>query len=302
MTGGVISAFLLWAIYGQVNVQLNSADASAWQQTGAPVYLIICLALMLVNIFLESYKWYMLLLWAEPISYLKVLGSYLAGIAFSIVTPNRIGEYPGRILYLGGGNTFRYINVSVSGIISQLAGIYLGGFIGLIYYNLAFPSLIARLAVAACIIINIFIGLVFWRFESWLPKMEQSKWLRRFAVYGRLLGRVTTTKKIKVLSLSLLRVLVFTAQYLFLLKWMNVDVPIVQGFCTAALFFWVMAVIPSFALTELGIRGAVSIYIFGNFSSNTIGIVAATTGLWMLNLIVPSVIGSILIIRMKWVR
>ena len=98
------------------------------------------------------------------------------------------------------------------------------------------------------------------------------------------------------------RFIVFAAQYLFLLKWMNVSVPLPEGFFMAALFFWVMAVIPSIALTELGLRGAVSIYLFQHFSSNTLGMLAATTGIWLLNLILPSIFGSFLIMRMRLLR
>lgn len=293
---------LLYAIHGQGREQLHKVDADLWRHTG-PVWLLVsCIALMLVNTSLESYKWHTLVSWAEPVSYKSSLASYLAGIAFSIITPNRIGEYPGRILYLGGRNTFRYINISVSGIVSQLAGLYTFGLIGLVYYNFAFPSTLAKAALAGCITINILIAVIYWQFDAWLPKMEQNKYLRRFAVYGKLLSRVSTANKMRVLGISLLRVAVFTAQYLFLLRWMNVELPLLQGFCLAALFFWIMAVVPSLALTELGIRGTVSIYVFQHFSANTIGILAATGGIWLLNLIVPSVIGSILIVRMKWVR
>lgn len=273
-----------------------------WQHTGNMLLLVSCICLMLVNSFLESYKWFLLSSWAEPVKYRHALASYLAGIAFSIITPNRIGEYPGRILYMGGSNTFRYINISVSGIVSQLAGIYCIGFIGLLYYNYTFSAPLAKAALAACILINILIALVYWRFDAWLPYMAQNKYLRRFALYGKLMNRVSTSNKIRVLALSILRVSVFTAQYLFLLRWLNVDVPPVQGFCLAALFFWIMAVVPSLALTELGVRGAVSLYVFQHVSANTIGILAATGGIWLLNLIVPSVLGSILIIRMKWLK
>lgn len=300
--GATICVLLLYTIHHEIKEQLTTMSSDVWQNTGSPLLLLSCIALMLVNSFLESYKWYTLVSWAEPVKYKQALASYLAGIAFSIITPNRIGEYPGRILYMGGSNTFKYINISVSGIVSQLAGIYCIGFIGLVYYNLAYPAPIAKAALAACILINILIALVYWRFEAWLPYMAQNKYLRRFALYGKLMNRVSTGNKIRVLALSILRVSVFTAQYLFLLRWLNVEVPVVQGFCLAALFFWIMAVVPSLALTELGVRGAVSLYVFRHVSTNTIGILAATGGIWLLNLIVPSVLGSILIIRMKWLK
>lgn len=300
--GGAISLLLLWSIYTQVVKQLGGAAAMAWQQPGQAIFLVFAILLMVVNSGLEAYKWFSLIAWAEPVRYATATASYLAGVAFSIITPNRIGEYPGRILYLGGGNTFSYINISVSGVVSQLGGMYTIGLAGLIYYNIAFPAPLAQAALAACITINIFIAIVYWRFHSWLPRMEQNRFLRRFAVYGRLMSRVPTAAKLKVMGISLLRVCVFTAQYLFLLRWMNVDIPLLPGFCLGALFFWVMAVVPSLALTELGIRGAASLYIFGHFSTNSIGILSATTALWVMNIVVPAILGSVLIMRMKWLR
>lgn len=257
---------------------------------------------MFVNTSLEGFKWFLLARSVQPVSYRRAFASYLAGVAFSIVTPNRIGEYPGRILYLGGGNTFRFINVSVLGVMAQLASVYMFGLCGLIYYNIAFPAFVAKMALAGCLLANVFIIIVYWQFEAWLPAMAKISWLRRFSVYGRLLNRVTTRKQLGILAISALRFAIFTAQYLFLLRWMNVYMPLPQGFCMSALFFWVMAVIPSVALTELGVRGAVSLFLFRHFSDNLAGMAAASAGIWLLNLIIPSVLGSVLIGRMKWLK
>lgn len=299
IAGGCISLFLLWNIYTQIRKQLHDIDNHVWRQTGNNAYLATCIVLMLVNSFLESRKWYILVNSTGPVSYPRILASYLAGVSLSIITPNRIGEYPARILYLGKATTFRYINASVLGVMSQLCGVYIFGFLGLVYYNIAYPAIIAKVALGLCLIVNVFLVFTYWRFEAWLPSMAGNRWLKRFVVYGKLMNRVTKETQIKVLAISLLRFGIFTAQYLFLLWWMNVGTPVIAGFFMAALFFWVMAVVPSIALTELGIRGTVSIYLFSHFSANTLGMVGATTGIWLLNLIVPAVLGSILIARMR---
>jgi hypothetical protein len=301
LIGSVLSILLLYTIYQQLQQQLTRIDVRTLQH-GSHWWLAGAIVLMLVNLYLESRKWHMLLLWAAPVRYRQALASFLAGTSFSIITPNRTGEYPGRILYLGGGHTFRYINVSVSGILSQLASIWFWGMVGLVYYNMAVPATMHKLVLAGCIIINIIIAVVYWRLHSWLPAAGKSKYLRRFAVYMQLLSRVAGNERMRVLAISLFRGGVFTAQYLFLLQWMNVQVPLLAGFCLSALFFWLLAVIPSFALTELGVRGAVSLYVFHHFSTNTVGLLAATGCLWFMNLIIPSVAGSILIWRMKWVK
>jgi Lysylphosphatidylglycerol synthase TM region len=299
LAGGSISVFLLWSIYTQVVKQLNSLDATAWQHTGSAIFLVVCVALMLVNTSLEGFKWYVLSNAAGGVGYRRAYSSYLAGVAFSIITPNRIGEYPGRILYLRAGNTFRYITVSVLGVLSQLWTVYLFGLAALVYYNICYPAVLPKIALGFCLIANVAAAVVFLKFGVWLPKLQRFSWVRRFGVYGKLLNRVDLKKQILVLAISIARFAIFTAQYLILMKWLNVDLPAFEGFMLCALFFWVMAVIPSVALTELGVRGSVSLFLFQHFSTNTVGMLAATAGIWFLNLIVPSVIGSILILRMR---
>lgn len=303
VVGACISAMLLWCIYRQVNTQVAGVNGTAWKQTGWNGYLLVSVLLVFVNIPLEGYKWFTLARSVEPVSYLRALSSLLAGIAFSIITPNRSGDYPGRILFLAkNNNTLRYVNVAILGVMSQLSAIFIFGLVGLICYNVLFPSLLGKVALGLCFAGNVFISVIYWSFEAWLPAMERIKPLRKFAIYGRLLNRVSTAKQVKVLGMSVLRFAIFTAQYLFLLKWMNVDIPFFQGYCLAALFFWIMAVIPSIALTELGVRGAVCLFLFGHYSSNSVGMLAATAGIWLLNLIIPSIAGSILVMRMRLLR
>ena len=188
LVGGAILLLLLRSIYAQVAQQTAGVNANAWKQTGPAKYLVLCISLMFVNILIESSKWYLLSNSVEPISYKRALSSYLAGMAFSLVTPNRIGDYPGRILYYGKDNTYRFVNVSILGVMSQLSAIFLFGLAGLIYYNIAFPAVIAKVALGLCLAGNVFIVVVYWRFEAWLPFFEKIKWLKRFVLYGRLLN------------------------------------------------------------------------------------------------------------------
>ena len=302
LAGGAISILLLYSIYAQVNKQSETLTNVMLRDNGPAIWLVLGVALMAINSTLECFKWHLLINSVEPINYPDTIASYLAGIAISIITPNRIGEYPARILFLGRTHTFRYVNVSVLGIMAQLSAIYIIGFTGLLFYNIAFPSLLAKAGLAACIIVNLFLGVIYWKFEDLLPGIAKIQWLKRFVLYGKLLNRVTTKRQILVLGVSVARCIIFTAQYLFLLRWLNVNVPLAEGFFTAALFFWVMAVIPGIALTEIGIRGKLSLLLFQVYSPNAVGIIEATVGIWIMNLIVPSIIGSILILRMRLLK
>lgn len=251
---------------------------------------------------LETRKWQILTSSAQPVSFMAALRSYLAGLAFSVITPNRIGEYPGRLLYMRRKNTIRLISVSVLGALSQLIAIFVFSSIGFIYYNIAFPQTWELVLLACGIITTVLLLLTYFRFETWLPLLRKYKWARRYNIYGQLLKRFSYKEQLTILFLSLIRFGVFTAQYLFFLRWMNVVIPLGEGYLMSAIFFGVMAIIPSIALAELGERGQVSLFLFHHLSTNTIGIIGATMGLWVLNLIIPAIVGSILLLRMRLLR
>ncbi len=300
--GIIVSVLLLWGVSIQVSHQLSKVDIGQAWKTG-PIYL-LCIAVLLMplNLSLEAKKWHLLAASAQPLNYRQALASYFAGITFSIVTPNRIGEYPGRLLFLKRKNTLRLIGVSFLGAMAQMLTSFLYGLAGLIYYNITFPGTLPIVLLTVCGIGIIIVGIIYWRFETWMPLIEKVKWLKKYNVYGKLMNKITVKQQIMILSISLMRYAIYTAQYLILLNWMNVNVPPVEGFLMSALFFWLIAIIPSLALVELGERSQVGLYLFHHYSDNTVGILGATVGVWAINLVLPAVVGSILLLRMRYLR
>jgi hypothetical protein len=239
---------------------------------------------------------------AQPITFRQALASYLAGIAGSVITPNRIGEYPARILYLKRESTYRLATVAILGAAAQMLALFLFGAVGFAYYLTVQPAWWAQASAIACLVGLVVIALLYFRFEAWLPRLQRWKWAARFVVYGGALMRFPRNKSWNILLLSMVRFAVFTLQYLLLMRWMGVEIPAGAGFCLAALFFWAMAVIPSVALAELGLRGQVSLFLFGAFSQNTIGILGGALALWGINLVLPALAGSLLLWRVRLLR
>lgn len=305
LLGGTISILLLWGIYLQVLSQLERVDIATLWETGADYFLWVCVILMPINLLLEAKKWQILAGSAQPLSFKGALASYLGGIAFSLVTPNRLGEYPGRMLYLKRKNTVRLVSVSLLGALTQMLTLFFYGTLGLLYFNLNFYHPLALILLIIAALITVGLGIAFWSFETWLPLIERIKWLRRFRIYKKLLKRFSAKEQLTILGISVLRYSIYTAQYLFLLYWFNVSMPFFGGFWICALFFWVITVIPSITIVELGERGQVSLVLFNHltgYSENTVGILAATVGIWCINLVVPAVLGSILLLRMRFLR
>src|SRR4051812_45796061 len=129
--GAVISVLLIWGLYIQVRGHVVHLDWSTLSQTGPAYLLWVCIALMPLNLLLETWKWKLLAGSAQPLSFGEAFASLLGGIAFSMITPNRIGEYPGRILYLKRKNTFRLISVSILGAVAQMLTLFIYGVAGI---------------------------------------------------------------------------------------------------------------------------------------------------------------------------
>jgi hypothetical protein len=73
-----------------------------------------------------------------------------------------------------------------------------------------------------------------------------------------------------------------------------------QTFWSVSVVFLVIAIVPSIAvLTELGVRWEASMEVMRLFSGNMTGIMAASLSVWIINLVVPALIGSLLIPRIK---
>ena len=118
---------------------------------------------------------------------------------------------------------------------------------------------------------------------------------KRLRGYVEVFSLYSTRELSLTLGYSLLRYIVFSAQFYLLLIVFNVDIAMISAFALIALTFFTMAIIPTVALTELGVRGSVALYFLSQVSENTTGIITATFVLWVINLALPAIIGSIFV-------
>lgn len=138
---------------------------------------------------------------------------------------------------------------------------------------------------------------------SWLIKLlEKIPRSTKFIEYFNVLEEFTAKLLLRLLSLSFFRYLVFVLQYILLLQVLHVEIFWFDCFWIISVLFLVLAIVPSFAIADLGIRGKFSTALLSMYSMNTIGILGTTFGIWFINLFVPAVAGSILILGIKFFK
>ena len=314
--GPLLGAWLFYSLYQQIKNQPHLDESIAliknmpFGKDAWKFWSVIIMAF--ANWGLEAKKWQLMMYDLQPMKYLTAFKSVLSGVTFSLNTPNRIGEYGGRILYVNEGKRLKAISLSIAGSMCQLAiTLFLGcgGLTYIIYFThtgqsnimgLSFFWIRTLLFCSACATVIIFIFLfklsIIIRFIERIPAMS------RFARYISVLDNFTSQLLIKLLLLSLVRYIVFVLQYLFLLQVLQVETTFTQAFWIITILFLVMAVVPSIALADLGIRGKFSTALFGLYSSNVIGILTASFGIWFINLFIPALCGSFFIMSKKFFK
>lgn len=64
--------------------------------------------------------------------------------------------------------------------------------------------------------------------------------------------------------------------------------------------FLLMAIIPTIALfTDLTLKNEINLKLLGLFNTNHLGISLTTLGVWIINLVIPAIIGSLLILGIR---
>ena len=271
--------------------------------------LILVVILMFANWGLEARKWQLLLQKIQPISFLKAFKSILTGQAFALNTINRVGEYVGRVMYLEEGKRLKSVSLSIAGSFSQIIVTMLMGVLGMIYlrYNLLFSQkqleglnrywidgLIYAIGIST--IINLFL---YYKLSLVARIFEKFKLLRKYKYLVEGLGDLHWRELTRILLLSYIRYVVYVIQYLLLLQVFEVSTNWVQAGWIVCVMFLVMALIPTIALAELGFRAKTSIELLGLISGNMLGIIATAGGIWLINLVIPALAGSLFIFGMK---
>ena len=245
----------------------------------------------------------------QTISFTKSLQAIFSGCAVTIITPNRMGEFGGRILFAAPEHRLRAVTISIIGSISQTLITFIMGCLALFYLkdqtftfqsNAADAFIHHPFVLFSSIIITLMLAVLFFK-ENWIWHLFQrspriNKWVR----YLSISDLYTHKNLLRIFLYSFLRYGIFILQYQIMLKVMHIDLSPVYFITLTGVFFLGMALAPTFGFIELPVRAELGISIFGLCTNNIIGLQAATLGIWLINIVIPAVIGLFIILFTKY--
>ena len=295
------------------SVFADAATAAAWRQlltaslTGAgrgPV--LAALALVPVNWGLEAWKWWRLARHLEPVSFRRSYRAVLVGLTLGFVTPNRVGDYAGRIIELKS-RRLDALGAVFLGRYCQLIATVVAGSVGLAYFLLRFylvgyPATQVGV-VAAVLLLNAAVLLPYYRSRLLLAALGLVRPLRRFRRFLAIMPSYSTRALTIVLAIAGLRYLVFCAQFGLLLVAYGARPGVGEGLAAIAGTFLFKSLVPSLnALADVGVRELSATHLFGLLGQPVLPVLSASLSLWVVNIALPSAVGLLFVLRVKVFR
>ncbi len=280
--------------------------------------LAIIIFLLIANVLTESLKWKFLISKLETVRLNMAITAVLSGMAVSMFLPNRVGDYLGRVFVLQRASHVKGILATLVGSFAQIIVTLLAGMLALLYFvPAAFPDFGKNLWLVLGLLLAVIVGALVMLVLFFQIRLLQlilsalfSKKQQQIMEYAGVFSLYSNNDLIILLIFSLLRYTIYTMQFYLMLLLFGVDISFAHAIVLISVTYLLMTLIPTITITELGIRGSVTVGVFGLFFETrgywneemSFAVLAASSAIWLINLVLPAVVGGLLAFRLKFFR
>jgi uncharacterized membrane protein YbhN (UPF0104 family) len=257
---------------------------------------IFLLTLSVLNWYFEIMKWQTLVECVSKLTFNHAKAQTLAALTASLLTPNRIGDYGAKAMYYEPNLRKKIMFLNLIGNSAQMGITTILGVVGVVYFTLHFQPTLNYTGIfiwATAFIITIS-GLI-WTFKAnWFGKKRKA--------FNKLIHFINTISKktiLKTVLFYLLRYLIFSFQFYYLLSLFDVNLSYIDAMVAISTMYLLSSIIPSIFIFDVIIKGGVAVYVFGLLGVPEPIILSVVTFMWILNFVLPSMIGSYHVLQFK---
>ncbi|WP_290247627.1 hypothetical protein [Polaribacter sejongensis] len=255
---------------------------------------VILLLFTFFNWFFEISKWHSLISSISNYSLKKASVQSFASLTTSLITPNRIGEYGAKALYFEKNQRNKILGLNLVGNFYQMLMTLIFGVIGFSYFvfqqnvEIDFKQIIIVLLIGVLVITALF-------FAAKHFKLSKSYFKKTRAFIKEIPQKIN----IKVSLFSFLRFVIFSHQFYLLLLIFKVDISYFDAISAITSVYLIASIIPMLSLFDVVLKGTVAIWIFSFFYTEPLTILSITSIMWILNFVLPAIIGSYFVLTFK---
>jgi len=260
-------------------------------------------SLMFLNWFIEALKWKYLVGGVEKISTWKAVESVFCGLTWAVFTPNRIGEFGGRVFFLSPRKRIMGVIAMSVGAIGQLVVTNVLGSLALLWFVVRFANLNPMVNFGLGLLIFIYCSffLLFYFNIQWVyGLLKKINFLKRFKRFFIIFSRYRHADIFQILIYSFSRYLIFTTQYFLIIHFLVPEIQVFDMVMILFVFYFIQSALPSLDMLDIGVRASVATYFFAFVTNQEIAIMAAIASIWMINLIIPAIFGSVFVLKLNF--
>ncbi|WP_312135848.1 hypothetical protein [Sphingobacterium sp.] len=304
----IIVALAMWFVVSKVNNQKNLAEFKILIGTIDPVTIRIVLGLvfllMLLNWLLEVVKWRFLSRRLEYLGMWKAIKSVFCGLTWAIFTPNRIGEYGGRIMLLKPENRASGAVAMGVGLFAQLVLTSVFGAISIAWFVTTFietPSSVDFGVWLLAIIYAMAFLILYFNVSRVDYLVGKVKFLHKVKPFFVVLEDYSVRELAYVLWLSTCRFAIFTSQYIILMLVFLPELSIVSMLPMIFILFFIQSAVPSLDIFDFSVRSFVASNLFAYITTQELAVMAIVSCVWFVNLIFPAIIGAFFVFNVNYI-
>jgi hypothetical protein len=296
-----------WYIYNRLSnnssisnfrMLLNELDSGSVWIVMSSLFL-----LMFLNWFIEALKWKFLVQKIEVISTWKAVESVFCGLTWAVFTPNRIGEYGGRVFFLSPNKRIKGAVAMTVGSFGQLVLVNVFGSLALSWFLFRFMDLNPLMNFSIFLLALAFSGffLLFFFNIHWINGLlSKIKFLKPYKRFFIIFSKFKVSALLHILMYSLSRILIFSTQYFLIIHLLIPEIDPLDMVLILFIFYFIQSSMPSLDLLDIGLRATTAAYFFSFVTDQEIAVMAAVASIWLINLIIPAILGSVFVLKLNF--
>jgi len=259
--------------------------------------------LMLVNWLLESFKWKYLTRKLIQISAWEAIEAVFCGLTWAIFTPNRLGEYAGRVLFLPSRKRIYGVFAMAVGsfgqnVITNVLG--LGAAIWFLYTYIHLNVWLYTGAVLGSVFFCVFICVFYFHIKWLVNILDRIPYINKYHRFFDIMGKYKKQELINIMLFCLARFAVFSFQYYLIIHMLVPEIPAFQMMMLVFILFFIQSALPSLDLFDIGVRSVTATSLFVYLTNQHLAIIAAVSSIWLINLIIPAILGSVFVFNLNF--
>lgn len=251
----------------------------------------------------EAKKWQILVSKVETISFRDAYKSVLMGLSLGFISQADLGDLAGKMVLIKNENRKKSTGAVLLGGGLQTYISLLFGTLSLAYFmRNVFPkeSFFYQIILLLCFL-GILIGIVLLYFRKnidvFFNKVPFFSFAKPFLI---VLKSYSNWEIFGVFALSCSRYLIFSLQFLIILLLFQIPLSITDLLMIIFFVFFVKTIVPSISfISDLGVRGITSLYLFEFYKISPSLVIASTFTIWVINILIPVLIGTLVLIFLK---